>query len=418
MSDQQAIPLNANAGISVPVYRGSNSGLHQGSSSLRANIAASENSGVTPDMPSQVPSGYGVPTHSATAPHLNNSPAGYNGQASSPYNGGGNFYGSHPSGPSTYSRSGSFGGYGSGFQPPNDSHNAYASHKGIQGYFSGRFNSPFFVKFQHYTEQVDQYLGKIGAPVKPWVPAIGRFFIIATFFEDGYRIYSQWHSQVHYIWKFRGVPKIITVSYLALNIMLMYAGSIIVVVHKHLVYGVGALVFVVVSQALVYGLAFNLPFFFRNMSIIGGLLMVVSDAFVHNRRALLLPGLPLAEIKDRARYFQLAGRILLIFLFISYVISGDTRSSFFGILGTLFGFLACSLVTIGYKARLSASFLVLLLLWRNFRSNTYWNYESGNPIRDFLRYEHFQILSIIGGLLLVVNGGAGAISVDEKKKIY
>lgn len=278
-------------------------------------------------------------------------------------------------------------------------------------------NSPFFVNLLHYSELIDQFLGKIGAPIKPWLPAIGRFFIVATFFEDGYRIFSQWNAQVHYIWKYRGIPHFLTVFYLAINVMSMYTGSLLVVSHKNLIYGVGALIFVVVSQALVYGLVFNFQFFFRNLSIIGGLLMVLSDAFIRDRRALNLPGLPLAEVKDRARYFQLTGRILLILLFVSYLISGNfSLSSFVGVLSAVSGLVACTLVTIGYKARLSASFLVAVLTWRNLTSNMYWTIESGNPIRDFLRYEHFQVLSIIGGLLLVINSGPGAISVDEKKK--
>jgi uncharacterized membrane protein YphA (DoxX/SURF4 family) len=32
--------------------------------------------------------------------------------------------------------------------------------------------------------------------------------------------------------------------------------------------------------------------------------------------------------------------------------------------------------------------------------------------------QHFQTLSIVGGLLLVVNTGAGKISIDEKKKVF
>lgn len=53
------------------------------------------------------------------------------------------------------------------------------------------------------------------------------------------------------------------------------------------------------------------------------------------------------------------------------------------IVGGLCGFGACVLVAVGYKARLSALFLVVVLFWRNLTNNMYWHYESGNPLRDF-----------------------------------
>lgn len=274
----------------------------------------------------------------------------------------------------------------------------------------------FLKKLQNYSEQVDTLLGQIGAPIQPYLPIIGRTLIVATFFEDGIRIINQWNDQVVYIWSFRGFPKFLTMCFLAVNVFLMYAGSISVITHKKLVLGVGSLLFVVVAQAFAYGLLFNLSFFVRNLSVIGGLLMVVSDAFVHDRRLLSMPGLPLLEDKDNSKYFQLAGRILMILLFLAYAVNERfTLGSSFGIIA---GLIACILVVIGYKARLSAAFLVLILLYRNLTSNQYWNFDSSNPIYDFLKYEHFQILSIIGGLVLVVNSGAGALSIDEKKKIY
>lgn len=271
-------------------------------------------------------------------------------------------------------------------------------------------------KVHNYSEKVDTFLGKIGAPLKPYLPHIGRFLIVATFFEDGFRIMSQWNAQVSYIWSFRGLPRFLTIIYLALNVIFMYAGSALIMWRRHLLQAVGVLLFVVISQSLVYGFLFNFSFFFRNLSVIGGLLVVMSDAFVNDRRSLSMAGLPMMEDKDRSKYFMLAGRVLMIFLFLAYI--ATEHITFWGLFGVLIGLTACVMVVIGYKARLSAAILVLILSYRNLTTNQYWAFEYENPVRDFLRYEHFQILSIIGGLLLVVNTGAGALSIDEKKKIY
>lgn len=265
-------------------------------------------------------------------------------------------------------------------------------------------------------QKIDENLGELGQPLKPYLPTIGRVLVVATFLEDCWRILTQWRSQVRYIWTVRGVPWILTVIFLILNVIMMLGGSFAVVAKKHLLYGVGSLLGVVVSQAIVYGLIFNGQFFLRNLSLVGGLLLVVSDVFAQDRRRLGLPGLPQLDTKNRSRYLQLAGRILLILLFISHLARSKwtVSATFFNI----FILAVCTLVTIGYKARLSASILVVLLFAKNLLSNSYWRLSSNHPDRDILRYEHFQTLSIIGGLILLVNMGAGRLSIDEKKKIY
>src|SRR3954449_5452935 len=97
--------------------------------------------------------------------------------------------------------------------------------------------------------------------------------------------------------------------------------SIMVIIRKHSEYAVVVLIGVVVTQALGYGLIFDLNFFLRNLSVMGGLLMVLSDSWIRKSKA--FAGLPQLEEKDRKMYFQLAGRVLLIFLFVGFVFTGQ-----------------------------------------------------------------------------------------------
>lgn len=145
--------------------------------------------------------------------------------------------------------------------------------------------------------------------------------------------------------------------------------------------------------------------------------MVLSDSL--HRRKITFAGLPqLSDPSSTNRtYFQLAGRVLLIFLFLGFIFKGDSWSSIRIAVSTI-GLLACVMVAVGFKAKYSAMFLVALLSVFNVLINNWWSVHSAHPQRDFLKYDFFQTLSIIGGLLLLVNMGPGGLSVDEKKKVY
>src|SRR5947207_3974 len=152
------------------------------------------------------------------------------------------------------------------------------------------------------------------------------------------------------------------------NVIAMTISSVLIIIRKHTNYAVGGLMGVVVIQALGYGLIFDLNFFLRNLSVIGGLLMVLSDSWVRKRFA--PAGLPQIDEKDRKMYVQLAGRVLLIFLFIGFVAYGDW--SIWRVLVSMFGFVACVMVVVGFKAKFSAIMLVLILSIFNVLVNNWW----------------------------------------------
>ncbi|KAK5171567.1 COPII-coated vesicle protein SurF4/Erv29 [Cryomyces antarcticus] len=264
------------------------------------------------------------------------------------------------------------------------------------------------------TSKIEDFLDTYSDPIKPYLPAIGRFLIVVTFLEDALRIITQWNDQLTYLHDYRHIPRGLTHLFLISNVVAMTLCSLMIIVRKQSEYAVGGLLGVVITQALGYGLIFDLNFFLRNLSVMGGLLMVLSDSWVRKRFA--PAGLPQIDEKDRKMYFQLAGRVLLIFLFVGFVFAGQW--SFWRVLVIMVGAVACVMVVVGFKAKWSAVMLVVILSVFNLLVNNFWTLHPHHPHKDFAKYDFFQILSIVGGLLLLVNMGPGQFSVDEKKKVY
>ncbi|WVQ98081.1 hypothetical protein IAU59_005203 [Kwoniella sp. CBS 9459] len=301
---------------------------------------------------------------------------------------------------------GGIGGAGGGYQPDPISRPTPSSYN--QG---GDDN--LLGQVQAWSSKIEDLIEAYTQPIRPYVPAMARFLIVVTFLEDALRIMTQWSDQLWYLQKHRHFPWGLSHLFLLINVVAMLAGSFGVIGKKFPDYSVFCLLGVVVAQGLGYGLLFDLSFFLRNLSVIGGLLMVLSDSLQNKKK--LFAGLPSLSETDRRKYFQLAGRILLIFLFIGFIFQGNW--SLARVIVSVVGLGACIMVAVGFKAKWSASFLVALLSIFNVFINNWWSVHSAHPQRDFLKYDFFQTLSIVGGLLLLVNIGPGGISVDEKKKV-
>lgn len=264
------------------------------------------------------------------------------------------------------------------------------------------------------SQHAESVVNQLATPLKPYLSHVGRFLLVVTFLEDALRIYMQWGDQLRYMQIYRRFPSGLSHLFLAYNVMAMLCGSGMAVVKVKTGAACALLASVVVLQSFGYGLVSNLSFMARNVSLIGGILLLLVES---KAKRSVFAGLPMISEVEKGTYISLLGRVLLICLFGSLTFSGD-RSTPFKSLFLILSLLSSVMVAVGFKARYSALFLVAILSLFNVFAHQWWNLHPESAERDFLRYDFFQTLSIIGGFLLLADSGPGELSIDEKKKTF
>ncbi|CAG9772389.1 unnamed protein product [Ceutorhynchus assimilis] len=262
-----------------------------------------------------------------------------------------------------------------------------------------------------YVSRAEDVADQVQRKLKHILPTLARLCLISTFFEDGIRMWVQWNEQREYMNMSWGCGQFLATVFVLINLVFQLGGCVMVIVRYRVPIACGVLFFVVILQTLAYSILWDLQFLFRNLALIGALLLVLAES--QDKAKSLFAGVPSMDDNRPKNYLQLTGRILLAFMFITLI---RFEFSFLQILLDLLGSALMVLVTIGYKTKLSALILVLLLTTLNFYHNAWWNIPDYKPLRDFLKYDFFQTLSVIGGLLMIVYLGPGGVSMDEHKK--
>lgn len=149
----------------------------------------------------------------------------------------------------------------------------------------------------------------------------------------------------------------------------------------------------------------------RNLSLSGGLILLLVESKPDAKS--LFAGVPTLGDNKPKNYLQFAGRFLLIIMFLTLI---RLDYSIIHIIINFLGTALIILVAVGYKTKLSALTLVIMLSFLNIIVNPFWTIESDKPLHDFLKYDFFQTMSVIGGLLFIVALGPGGVSLDEHKK--
>ena len=85
-----------------------------------------------------------------------------------------------------------------GYQP--DPH-GFANTRPSSGYRAANPDEPI-EKLRAFAHTVEDNIDIYTQPLKPHLPAIGRFLIVVTFLEDSLRIVSQWSDQLWYLQRF------------------------------------------------------------------------------------------------------------------------------------------------------------------------------------------------------------------------
>lgn len=73
-----------------------------------------------------------------------------------------------------------------------------------------------------FTNKLEDVIDKVGQPIRPHIPAIARFLIVATFIEDSIRIATNFSGQLYYLNKYRGFPTGINHLFLIGNVLVRF----------------------------------------------------------------------------------------------------------------------------------------------------------------------------------------------------
>lgn len=272
--------------------------------------------------------------------------------------------------------------------------------------------------------------------------------LLATFAEDSIRIVCQWNHQMLFMQDVRGIPWFLAFYSLFALVGTMISGICLVLAGpKRRALGAFLLICVLLLQIAVYGLLLDVNFLLRSCSIIGGLILLIAQNSVTETKKLsVFGGLPIGLESASRKYLPLFGRILLMLLcgssLLTVISTGSLKNGFIGgsfsipgansniIPGTIqleiakgiagvTAFISGCMVAIGFKARSSA----LLLLGVLFLTNILllmdlFSLGLSHPLADFIKFDFFQTISIMGGFLLLIQLGPGEMSVDMKSNNF
>lgn len=254
--------------------------------------------------------------------------------------------------------------------------------------------------------------------VRPYASLIARVLLVSTFVEDALRTIFEYQAQVMFFRRELHIPKFLALILITVSTSVTLAGVTMVFRKKWEKRGAQLLLGAVAFQQLIYGrhspiTSGNAGFLVRNLCLAGTLCLLMTSHRVKDGLP-ALPGIPDGGSKDSIRdNIALASRLLF----------GLLSLEMFDVIGWIWGVVVVPVtfaVLVGYKTDFMGLLLMCFYTFATFTSKQFWMIDTHNAravyLRDVMRFEFLQTISIMGGLTMLIMHGPGEISVDHKVK--